>query len=85
MSSESTPGEWLQVDFLRPKYLTAIVTQGRFDVDFGMQYATSFKISYGNSTDQMLIIRDENGQEKVITLKLVIQLRCKNQSNRRNI
>ena len=65
LSSEDTPGEWLQVDFLQPKYLTAIVTQGRFDVQNGMQYATTFKVSYGNSTDQMLIIQGENGNEKV--------------------
>ena len=70
LSSEDTPGEWLQVDFLQPKYLTAIVTQGRFDVNSGMQYATTFKISYGNSTNLMLMIRDEHGDEKVTVILL---------------
>ena len=68
--SEHTPGEWLQVDFLQPKYLTAIVTQGRFDVEFGMQYATTFKISYGNLTNQMLMMHDEHGDEKVTVIPL---------------
>ena len=71
LPSEDIPGEWLQVDFLQPKYLTAIVTQGRFDVrNDEMQYATTFKISYGNSTDQMLMIRDEHGDEKVTVILL---------------
>ena len=69
LCSENTPGEWLQVDFLQPKYLTAIVTQGRFDVENDMQYATTFKISYGNSTNQMLMMHEDNGEEKVILVK----------------
>ena len=69
LSSEDTPGEWLQVDFLQPKYLTAIVTQGRFDVENDMQYVTTFKMSYGNSTNEMLMMREDNGEEKVILVK----------------
>ena len=69
LSSENTPGEWLQVDFLQPKYLTAIVTQGRFDSENSMQYATTFKISYGNSTNRMLMMREDNGEEKVTLIK----------------
>ena len=69
LSSEFTPGEWLQVDFLQPKYLKAIVTQGRFDVENGMQHATTFKISYGNSTNEMLMMREDNGEEKVTLIK----------------
>ncbi|CAK8680029.1 unnamed protein product [Clavelina lepadiformis] len=51
-----TVGDWIQVDFKKPTFVTGIVTQGR--PQNSNQWVTSYKISYGNSTNQMQVIRE---------------------------
>ena len=55
-------GAWIQVDFNTPTFITGIVTQGR--PQGSPQWVTSYKISYGNSTNQMRVIQ-ENGSDLV--------------------
>ncbi|XP_076817817.1 lactadherin-like isoform X2 [Clavelina lepadiformis] len=55
-------GDWTQVDFKTPTFITGIVTQGRPQA--GPQWVTSYKISYGNSTKQMRVIQ-ENGSDLI--------------------
>nr|XP_039260776.1 lactadherin-like [Styela clava] len=47
-------GEWLQVDFGRPKLVGGIITQGRESYD---QWVRSFKISCGRTTSSLATIR----------------------------
>ncbi|CAK8683935.1 retinoschisin-like [Clavelina lepadiformis] len=56
------PGQWIQVDLKMPTYLTAVVTQGRPNYD---EWLTSFKISYGNSTNALRIVKDRNGNDLI--------------------
>ncbi|XP_077974355.1 lactadherin-like isoform X2 [Styela clava] len=62
-AARNVKGEWHQVDFGEPKPIGGIVTQGRVYHD---QWVSSFKISHGNSTGAMVVIR-ENGLDKVFT------------------
>nr|XP_039252072.1 lactadherin-like [Styela clava] len=62
-AKRNTIGEWHQVDFMAPKPIGGIVTQGYEDAD---QWVRSFKISYGNSTSAMISIQ-ENGSDKIFT------------------
>ncbi|CAK8680034.1 unnamed protein product [Clavelina lepadiformis] len=55
-------GAWIQVDFKTPTFITGIVTQGR--PQSAPQWVTSYKISYGNSTNQMRVIQ-ENGSDLI--------------------
>ncbi|XP_064422095.1 milk fat globule EGF and factor V/VIII domain containing b isoform X2 [Latimeria chalumnae] len=50
--------EWLQVDFLRPKKITGIITQGA--KDFGtIQYVSAFKVGYSDDGENWTIYKDE--------------------------
>ncbi|XP_077974516.1 lactadherin-like [Styela clava] len=61
LSRRDTIGEWHQVDFKTLKPIGGVVTQGSPDAN---NWVRSFKISYGNSTSEMITIR-ENGSDKV--------------------
>ncbi|XP_076817821.1 retinoschisin-like [Clavelina lepadiformis] len=50
----TTSGEWIQVDLRTPAAVTGVVTQGRSDYD---GWVTSYKVSYGNSTNQMHVMQ----------------------------
>ncbi|XP_076820968.1 lactadherin-like [Clavelina lepadiformis] len=55
-----TPGEWLQVDLRTPTTVTGVVTQGAAGL-----WVTSFKISFGNSTNQLQVIQDVDGNDMI--------------------
>ncbi|XP_076819656.1 retinoschisin-like [Clavelina lepadiformis] len=59
-SKDRTPGEWLQVDLRTPTTVTGVVTQGNFGY-----WVTSFKISFGNSTNQLQTIQDVDGNDMI--------------------
>ncbi|XP_076820978.1 lactadherin-like [Clavelina lepadiformis] len=59
-SKYHSPGEWLQVDLRTPTTVTGVVTQGG-----GAWWMTSFKISFGNSTNQLQVIQDVDGNDMV--------------------
>ncbi|XP_077973596.1 lactadherin-like [Styela clava] len=56
-------GEWLQVDFGRPKLVGGIITQGRL---YARAWVTSFAISCGLSTSSLTTIQ-EHGAQKIFT------------------
>ena len=58
-------GEWIQVDLKKPTRVVAVVTQGRNGPGNHQQWTTSYKISFGNSTGAMQIIKQENGSDLV--------------------
>ncbi|XP_076819962.1 lactadherin-like [Clavelina lepadiformis] len=55
-----TPGEWLQVDLRTPARVTGVVTQGG-----ASWWVKSFKISFGNSTEQLQVIQDVDGNDVI--------------------
>ncbi|XP_076820484.1 lactadherin-like isoform X1 [Clavelina lepadiformis] len=59
-SKYQSPGEWLQVDLRTPTTVTGIVTQGASGY-----WMTSFKVSLGNSTDQLQVIQDVDGNDVI--------------------
>ncbi|CAK8671068.1 unnamed protein product [Clavelina lepadiformis] len=59
-SKYQTPGEWLQVDFRTPTKMTGVVTQGG-----GGSWVTKFKTSFGNSTNQLQVIEDVDGNDMI--------------------
>ncbi|XP_076812150.1 retinoschisin-like [Clavelina lepadiformis] len=63
-SKSQTPGEWIQVDLKKPTVVTGVVTQGRNERPHRV---TSFKISYGNSTDQLQVIQNDEGSDHIFT------------------
>ncbi|CAK8671066.1 unnamed protein product [Clavelina lepadiformis] len=60
LSKFQTPGEWLQVDFRTPTTVTGVVTQGS-----SSYWVTSFKTSFGNSTNQLQAIQDVDGNDMI--------------------
>ena len=58
-------GEWIQVDLKKPTRVIAVVTQGRNDPSNYEQWTTSYKISFGNSSDAMQIIKQEDRSDLV--------------------
>ncbi|CAK8671089.1 unnamed protein product [Clavelina lepadiformis] len=59
-SKYQTPGEWLQVDLRTPTRVTGVVTQGS-----SSYWVTSFKISFGNSTNHLQVIQDVDGNDMI--------------------
>ncbi|CAK8680043.1 lactadherin-like [Clavelina lepadiformis] len=57
-----TAGDWIQIDLRAPTLLTGVVSQGRPVGDTLEQWVTSYKISYGNSTDNLQTIQ-QGGQD----------------------
>ncbi|XP_056595274.1 milk fat globule EGF and factor V/VIII domain containing b isoform X1 [Triplophysa dalaica] len=50
--------EWVQVDLLRPKRITGIITQGA--KDFGnVQFVSAFKVAYSDDGQYWTIVKDE--------------------------
>ena len=66
-----TPGQWLQLDLRSPTRITAVVTQGLHNSANSQEWVTSYKISYGNSTDSLQFIQDRNGTDLVINFRCV--------------
>ena len=54
-------GEWIQVDLEAATFVTGVITQGRGDTINGVQYVSSYKIAYGNTTNNIQEIIGENG------------------------
>ncbi|XP_076820973.1 EGF-like repeat and discoidin I-like domain-containing protein 3 [Clavelina lepadiformis] len=61
-SKQRTPGEWLQVDLRTPTTVTGVVTQGG-----GAWRMTSFKISFGDTNNQLQAIQDVHGNDMIRT------------------
>ena len=62
MFTDSTAGDWLQVDLKHPTLLVAVVTQGDYDYAY---WVTQYKISYSNTTKNFQYIIFNNGSELV--------------------
>ena len=60
-------GEWIQVDFEAATFVTGVITQGRGDA---VQYVSSYKIAYGNTTNNIQEIIGENG-DPIVSKKLI--------------
>ena len=58
-------GEWIQVDLNKPTRLVAVVTQGLNYPGSAQYYVTSYKISFGNSTNAMQVIVGDDGSDLV--------------------
>jgi len=56
---------WIQVDLLRPKAVTGVITQGRGDTRWGIQFVRTFCIHYGDDASDIQPLLDDNGNEKV--------------------
>ena len=54
-------GEWIQVDLEAATFVTGVITQGRDDTIDGIQYVSSYKIAYGNTTNNIQEIIGGNG------------------------
>ena len=64
MDNISGHGEWIQVDLKTPKRVVAVVTQG-FNSPMKLnEWVTSYKISYGNNTNSMQVIQNEQGNDE---------------------
>ena len=50
--------EWIQVDLEAATFVTGVITQGRGDL---VQYVSSYKIAYGNTTNNIQVIIGGNG------------------------
>ncbi|CAK8671087.1 unnamed protein product [Clavelina lepadiformis] len=61
-SKHRTPGEWLQVDLRTPTTVTGVVTHGG-----GAWRMTSFKISFGDTNNQLQAIQDVHGNDMIRT------------------
>ncbi|CAK8680046.1 unnamed protein product [Clavelina lepadiformis] len=59
-----TAGDWIQIDLRAPTLLTGVVTQGRPVADTLEQWVTSYKVAYGNSTDNLQTIQ-QGGQDLI--------------------
>ena len=53
-------GEWIQIDLDIPTRVVAVVTQGRSERDHRV---TSYKIQYGNCTDDLQTVQRNNSDE----------------------
>ena len=58
-------GQWIQVDLNSPTRIVAVITQGENYPGGIARWVTSFKISYGNTTNSMQAIQNENGSDNV--------------------
>ncbi|XP_077966304.1 inactive carboxypeptidase-like protein X2 [Styela clava] len=59
-SGQNKNGEWIQIDFQRPRFIGGIVTQGRpikYGWDFN-QWVKTYKVACGNSTSTLRTITD---------------------------
>ncbi|CAK8671067.1 unnamed protein product [Clavelina lepadiformis] len=64
--SKQQPGEWLQVDLRTPTRVTGVVTQGRGVIQGERGWrVTSFKISFGDSINQLQVIQDVDGNDMI--------------------
>ncbi|KAK9394055.1 lactadherin-like [Crotalus adamanteus] len=53
------PGEWLQIDLLKVKKVSGIITQGARD--FGhIQYVAAYKVAYSNDGKSWTVYHDDN-------------------------
>ncbi|XP_022255312.1 hemocytin-like [Limulus polyphemus] len=62
MAAVSDDKQYLQVDFLEPRNVTAVITQGRDGVP---QWVTSFMVQYSNNGKTWNTITDMTGENKV--------------------
>ena len=58
-------GEWIQIDLKKATRVVAVVTQGLNYPGTAKYWTTSYKISFGNSTDAMQTIKQNNGSDLV--------------------
>ena len=72
-----SPGEWIQVDLRKPTRVVAVVTQGRNSPDWNDQWVTSYKISFGNSSNTMQIIQSTRGVDLVSKSELPNNVKIK--------
>lgn len=66
-SSNNHNGGWIQVDLLTPKTVTGIITQGRGDNKYGIQYMKTFNVYYGDSPSNIHAMVDSAGRTKVFS------------------
>ncbi|XP_076369994.1 hemocytin-like isoform X2 [Tachypleus tridentatus] len=64
MAAVSDDKQYLQVDFMEPRNVTAVITQGRDGVP---QWVTSFMTQYSNDGKTWNTIADVNGEDKVFS------------------
>ena len=67
----SKKNEWLQVDLRTPMLVTGVVTQGN---PWEIQWITSYKISYSNTTSRFQYINDDAGTQVVSKVLYDIQI-----------
>ena len=58
-------GEWIQIDLKNPTRVVAVVTQGLNYPGNIEHWVTSYKISYGNTTNSLQVIQNQNGSDLV--------------------
>ena len=58
-------GEWIQIDLKKATRVVAVITQGLNFPGGSKEWTTSYKISFGNSTDAMQTIKQDNGSDLV--------------------
>ena len=58
-------GQWIQVDLRTPTRVVAVITQGLNYGGTAEHWVTSFKISYGNTTNSMQVMQNRNGSDNV--------------------
>jgi len=56
-------GEWIQVDFGRPRHLTGVITQGRPST--AAQWVTSFRIAFSDDGTTFRNIKNARGTDQV--------------------
>jgi len=54
---------WLQVNFGSPTRIFGLITQGRANYP---QWTTGYKISYGNSTSNLVIMQNQEGNADMV-------------------
>jgi len=57
-------GEWIQVDFGRPQYLTGVITQGR-GAGPNPEWVTSFRIAFSDDGTTFRSIENARGADQV--------------------
>ena len=62
--------EWIQVDLEAATFVTGVITQGRGDTSSEVQYISSYKIAYGNTTNNIQEIIGEN-DDPIVSKKLI--------------
>ncbi|XP_063233046.1 hemocytin isoform X2 [Bacillus rossius redtenbacheri] len=58
----STPNEWIQFDFLEPRYLTGVITQG---LAGGQKWVEAYKVLYSHDGQTWNPVTNQDGIERV--------------------